>query len=534
MSLEPVKVFQDLSNKIAATKAHFEEYSAGVSKLLKLKDEILHKAVSRKPLNRQQLTNITVISSSLFLSKAAIEEQLASVNTLAGSSVDQARELPSRALLHWTLMAIKLLKRSHVSEHLQIRYRTARMLEIWDLAASSIPASPVPTPRLSISKQSKKSSKQPAAAAAMAQAPSPPPAARPSSPPGRGSTAELAGKLTVSQALVGVSTGQFGQTVPNVAPRGPSNPADLTGLAGSLGVASQPDLTFTMLPTSNAAERSPDGTASANAAVVQPAASTLTSMRQRDTPLLQINPAQLSRSSSHIIAGPRDTQFGAVLSQAPESNSGSISQALISGSQADNVLSGLSFPSASGLAADTNSAVGNGMAAVGSSGSDTAAALHGIKPQGSGTHDLLAAVNAVVGGLILRHTASLSGGAALTPIAEQSEADSGTVSGAPMFRQQQSERVKAAVATPDIFLGMAAAGFRRTRSNLRTGGSLTASTAADLPRAASMSSNALGQLSHQTSREMQQTANGQQGEANCLISGLSGGTMNTDEVDWRS
>lgn len=37
MSLEPVKVFQDLTNKIAATKVHFEEYSAGVSKLLKLK-----------------------------------------------------------------------------------------------------------------------------------------------------------------------------------------------------------------------------------------------------------------------------------------------------------------------------------------------------------------------------------------------------------------------------------------------------------------------------------------------------------------
>jgi len=37
MSLEPVKVFQDLTNKIAATKFHFEEYSAGVSKLLKLK-----------------------------------------------------------------------------------------------------------------------------------------------------------------------------------------------------------------------------------------------------------------------------------------------------------------------------------------------------------------------------------------------------------------------------------------------------------------------------------------------------------------
>jgi len=86
------------------------------------------------------------------------------VNALAGASVEQARELPSvsvyclcqllsvslagvlclqRALLNWTLMAVKLLKRSYVSEHLQIRYRTARMLEIWDLAASSIPASPV-------------------------------------------------------------------------------------------------------------------------------------------------------------------------------------------------------------------------------------------------------------------------------------------------------------------------------------------------------------------------------------------------------
>jgi len=298
-------------------------------------------------------------------------------------------------------------------------------------------------------------------------------------------------------------------------------PVNLAGLAGSLGVASQPDLTFPMLPISNAAERSPDGTASASAAVVQSAASTPTSMRQRDAPLLQINPAQLSRSSSCITTSPRDTQFGAVLSQAPESNSGSISQASISGSQADNMLSGVSISSASGIAADTKSAVpvGSGMAAVGSSGIDTTAALHGIKPQGSGTHDLLAAVNAVVGGLSLRHTASLSGGAALSPIAEQSEADSGTVSGASTFRQQPSERITAAAAAPDIFLGMAA-GFRRTRSNLRTGGSLTASTAADLPRVASTSSNAAGQLSHQTSRGMQQTANGQQGAANHLISGM--------------
>ena len=184
------------------------------------------------------------------------------------------------------------------------------------------------------------------------------------------------------------------------------------------------------------------------------------------------------------------------------------------------MLSGVSTLSASGMAADTNSAVGSGMAAVGSSGSDTAAAQHGIKPQGSGTNDLLAAVNAVVGGLSLRHTASLSSGVVLSPIAEQSEADSGTVSGASTSRQQQSERVTAAVAAPDIFLGMAAAGFRRTRSNLRTGGSLTASTAADLPRVASMSSNAAGQLSRQTSRGMQQTVNGGQGAANHLISGM--------------
>ena len=45
--------------------------------------------------------------------------------------------------MHWTVIATKLLKQAHVSEHLQIRYRTARMLEIWDLAASAIPASPV-------------------------------------------------------------------------------------------------------------------------------------------------------------------------------------------------------------------------------------------------------------------------------------------------------------------------------------------------------------------------------------------------------
>lgn len=37
MPLEPVKVFKELSSNIAATKAHFVEYSAGVSKLLNFK-----------------------------------------------------------------------------------------------------------------------------------------------------------------------------------------------------------------------------------------------------------------------------------------------------------------------------------------------------------------------------------------------------------------------------------------------------------------------------------------------------------------
>ncbi len=62
----------------------------------------------------------------------------------------------------------------------------------------------------------------------MALAPSPSPPARPGSPPGKGSTAELAGKLAVSQPVVGVS---MGQTVADVAssPQS-SNPADLTGV----------------------------------------------------------------------------------------------------------------------------------------------------------------------------------------------------------------------------------------------------------------------------------------------------------------
>ncbi|KAL3139369.1 hypothetical protein ABBQ38_003703 [Trebouxia sp. C0009 RCD-2024] len=38
LGLEPVKVFTDLSNRISATRSRVEEYSSGVSKLLKLKN----------------------------------------------------------------------------------------------------------------------------------------------------------------------------------------------------------------------------------------------------------------------------------------------------------------------------------------------------------------------------------------------------------------------------------------------------------------------------------------------------------------
>lgn len=113
------------------------------------------------------------MDKALCCSKAAIEQKLSSISSLAASSVKQAEVLPSvrfcfllsqlfstsgqrfsmlknslwrllqRALLHWMLLATKLLRRLHSSEHLQVRYRTARMLEIWDMAASSMPSSPV-------------------------------------------------------------------------------------------------------------------------------------------------------------------------------------------------------------------------------------------------------------------------------------------------------------------------------------------------------------------------------------------------------
>ena len=46
-------------------------------------------------------------------------------------------------MLLWGQIAMKLLRRLYISENVQMRYRTARMLEIWDLAAASLPPSPV-------------------------------------------------------------------------------------------------------------------------------------------------------------------------------------------------------------------------------------------------------------------------------------------------------------------------------------------------------------------------------------------------------
>jgi len=135
--------------------------------------------------------------------------------------------LSARALLK----AIALKLHAGILYHKLSKFKAASKLNGASNASASCKKHcrpQVPTPRLSISKQSKKSSKQPAAAAAMAQAPSPPPPARPGSPPGKGSTAELAGKLAISQPVVGVS---MGQTVADVASSpGRSNPADLTGV----------------------------------------------------------------------------------------------------------------------------------------------------------------------------------------------------------------------------------------------------------------------------------------------------------------
>ncbi len=288
------------------------------------------------------------------------------------------------------------------------------------------------------------------------------------------------------------------------------------GGASASGGSQQPALAFPTLPSFVATDASTAGPAAASAAFQQQAASQNQpsstaslpqrdkppSVRQRDAPLLEINPAQLSRSGSRIIASPRDIQDSAVASRASASRAAI--EAAPNAQAVDDV--GLrSVPSGGPIA------TGSSMPAS-TSWFQPTAALSSIKPQGSGTNDLLAAVNAVVGGLSLRNTASISSTAALAPIAEQAETVSGVEASASAStpRQQQQEIVAAAagVAAPDMFLGMLGAGTRQTRSGLRTG-SLTAAMAADLARAPSLANNVASQLSRQTSRGMQQPATNQ-------------------------
>ena len=136
---------------------------------------------------------------------------------------------------------------------------------------------------------------------------------------------------------------------------------------------------------------------------------------------------------------------------------------------------------------------------------DPSAAAAGRTPQDCGGNDLLAAVNAVAGRLSLRHTASQSSYAGLPSISEEASADAHDGTSVSSVQQQSD----AAMSGPShgLMLTAAAPGFRRTTSNLRTGGSLTAFTAADLPSLASLS----GQVNRRRSHNEQLSAHKMQG-----------------------
>ena len=127
----------------------------------------------------------------------------------------------------------------------------------------------------------------------------------------------------------------------------------------------------------------------------------------------------------------------------------------------------------------------------------------------------------------MRHTASLTSGAALSPVAERSEVLESALDNSPSVSGRQQGQAEGrmadassgnnAAAPPDLFTGMS--GFRRTRSNLRTGAAMTTAAVGSLSRVASSNSSAAGQLMHQTSRGMQQARVGQQAGSGQLISG---------------
>lgn len=190
----------------------------------------------------------------------------------------------------------------------------------------------------------------------------------------------------------------------------------------------------------------------------------------QDAPLLLINPAQLSRSNSHAMSSPRVMQPDADHFDASHAGSSSQPAAMLASTQ--------------GLPAVVDrSTEGRGGLMSAYPGPSTAVA--GMTAQDMGASDLLAAVNAVASRLSLPRTASQSSYAGLPSFGEASAAtyDTTGASGA----QQPNDAAAAAMSRPPngLMFNAAAPGFRRTISNLRTGGSLTGSMAADLPRVAS-------------------------------------------------
>ena len=231
----------------------------------------------------------------------------------------------------------------------------------------------------------------------------------------------------------------------------------------------------TALKQQESQHRGTDNTASVSAQAMEE----LPVNPQRDAPLLQINPAQLSRSSSRITSSPRLTQQGADTMQNHAADSYSeASSATAAGplSQAVSIPSGLDAAEMlPDNAANDDSSLSAGFAAV--------------RPQGSGTSVLLAAVNAVAGRLSLPHTMSQSNYAGLPSISELPQDDLASTSA---LRQRDAD-IAVGMPSPGFMLNAVAPGFRRTTSNLRTGGS------ADLSSMAALS----GQLSRKSSRGLQ-------------------------------
>ena len=212
----------------------------------------------------------------------------------------------------------------------------------------------------------------------------------------------------------------------------------------------------------------------------------------KDEPLLLINPAQLSRSSSRVMPSPTVMQPGADFVHALDAEAPPQSSA---------VAAAEGFP----LVGDD---IAEGPSSCMSAQPVPSTAAAGVTPQDFGSNDLLAAVNAVAGRFSLRHTASLSSYAGLPSISEEAAAAAHDSTGA-SSAEQQGSAAATAVSEPShgLMFTAAAAGYRRTSSNIRTGGSLTAFMAADLPRVASLS----GQVYRRTSHDVQLQANEVQG-----------------------